>query len=101
MGKAARLSNGDAEQTLYSRVTPSALEKIGGSPAGRTVVASYVANIWLQGSYVELGVGPGPAHYDERHSNCNGKQAGFLAMCSAKLAIRRSRRSAARSRARS
>jgi L-asparaginase II len=32
-------------------------------------------------AYVELGVGPAPAHYDERHNNCSGKHAGFLAMC--------------------
>jgi len=31
--------------------------------------------------YVERGVGPAPAHYDERHNNCSGKHAGFLAMC--------------------
>lgn len=31
--------------------------------------------------YVELGVGPAPAHIDERHHNCSGKHAGFLAAC--------------------
>ncbi|MBK0391027.1 asparaginase [Ramlibacter algicola] len=31
--------------------------------------------------YVDQGVGPAPAHYDERHHNCSGKHAGFLAWC--------------------
>ena len=31
--------------------------------------------------FVELGVGPAPEHYDERHHNCSGKHAGFLAYC--------------------
>ena len=31
--------------------------------------------------YVELGVGPAPEHVDERHHNCSGKHAGFLAYC--------------------
>ncbi|MFC5497198.1 asparaginase [Caenimonas terrae] len=31
--------------------------------------------------YVELGVGPAPAHIDERHHNCSGKHSGFLAYC--------------------
>jgi L-asparaginase II len=31
--------------------------------------------------YVEAGVGPAPAVVDERHSNCSGKHAGFLAHC--------------------
>ncbi|HSH90873.1 MAG TPA: asparaginase [Ramlibacter sp.] len=31
--------------------------------------------------YVELGVGPAPATIDERHNNCSGKHAGFLAHC--------------------
>jgi L-asparaginase II len=30
---------------------------------------------------VELGVGPAPAQVDERHHNCSGKHAGFLAAC--------------------
>jgi L-asparaginase II len=33
--------------------------------------------------YPEYGVGPvpGPGEYDERHNNCSGKHAGFLAYC--------------------
>jgi L-asparaginase II len=31
--------------------------------------------------YVELGVGPAPEHVDQRHHNCSGKHAGFLAYC--------------------
>lgn len=31
--------------------------------------------------YVEAGVGPPPASIDERHNNCSGKHAGFLAAC--------------------
>lgn len=31
--------------------------------------------------YVELGVAPAPAAWDERHHNCSGKHAGFLAHC--------------------
>lgn len=31
--------------------------------------------------YVELGVAPAPAQVDERHHNCSGKHAGFLAYC--------------------
>lgn len=31
--------------------------------------------------YVELGVAPAPAHFDERNHNCSGKHAGFLAWC--------------------
>lgn len=31
--------------------------------------------------FVELGVAPAPAEYDERHHNCSGKHSGFLAMC--------------------
>lgn len=31
--------------------------------------------------YVEAGVAPAPATYDERHHNCSGKHAGFLAAC--------------------
>jgi L-asparaginase II len=31
--------------------------------------------------FVELGVAPAPAQYDERNHNCSGKHAGFLAMC--------------------
>jgi L-asparaginase II len=31
--------------------------------------------------YVETGVGPPPATVDERHNNCSGKHAGFLAAC--------------------
>jgi len=31
--------------------------------------------------YVELGVAPPPAVIDERHNNCSGKHAGFLALC--------------------
>jgi L-asparaginase II len=31
--------------------------------------------------FVELGVGPAPAAVDERHHNCSGKHAGFLAYC--------------------
>ncbi len=31
--------------------------------------------------YVENGVGPAPATVDERHNNCSGKHAGFLAHC--------------------
>lgn len=33
--------------------------------------------------YAELGVGPAPApgSFDERHHNCSGKHAGFLAWC--------------------
>lgn len=31
--------------------------------------------------YVEHGVGPAPAAFDERHHNCSGKHAGFLAHC--------------------
>lgn len=31
--------------------------------------------------YVEQGVGPAPAAFDERHHNCSGKHSGFLACC--------------------
>ena len=31
--------------------------------------------------FVELGVAPAPAQYDERNHNCSGKHSGFLAMC--------------------
>lgn len=31
--------------------------------------------------YVADGVGPEPAHYDERNHNCSGKHSGFLAYC--------------------
>lgn len=31
--------------------------------------------------YVEQGVAPAPAAFDERHHNCSGKHAGFLACC--------------------
>jgi len=31
--------------------------------------------------FVELGVAPAPATFDERHNNCSGKHAGFLAHC--------------------
>jgi L-asparaginase II len=31
--------------------------------------------------FVEAGIGPAPANYDERHNNCSGKHAGFLAYC--------------------
>jgi L-asparaginase II len=31
--------------------------------------------------FVESGVGPAPATFDERHNNCSGKHAGFLAHC--------------------
>ena len=31
--------------------------------------------------YVETGVGPAPEVIDERHNNCSGKHAGFLAHC--------------------
>ena len=31
--------------------------------------------------YVDAGVGPAPAHYDQRHHNCSGKHSGFLAWC--------------------
>ncbi|AEG91497.1 asparaginase [Ramlibacter tataouinensis] len=31
--------------------------------------------------FVELGLGPAPARVDERHHNCSGKHAGFLAYC--------------------
>jgi L-asparaginase II len=31
--------------------------------------------------FVELGVAPAPAAFDERHHNCSGKHSGFLAMC--------------------
>jgi L-asparaginase II len=31
--------------------------------------------------YVDLGVGPAPEHIDQRHHNCSGKHAGFLAYC--------------------
>ena len=33
--------------------------------------------------FAELGIGPapGPGEYDERHHNCSGKHAGFLAYC--------------------
>lgn len=31
--------------------------------------------------FVELGVAPAPAVIDERHHNCSGKHAGFLAWC--------------------
>jgi L-asparaginase II len=31
--------------------------------------------------YVELGVGPAPEHVDQRHHNCSGKHAGFVAYC--------------------
>ena len=31
--------------------------------------------------FVEQGVGPAPAHIDERHHNCSGKHSGFLAYC--------------------
>jgi L-asparaginase II len=32
-------------------------------------------------AFVELGVAPAPVSYDERHNNCSGKHAGFLACC--------------------
>lgn len=32
-------------------------------------------------AFVEAGVAPAPAHHDERHNNCSGKHAGFLALC--------------------
>ena len=31
--------------------------------------------------FVTDGVGPEPAHYDERNHNCSGKHSGFLAYC--------------------
>ena len=31
--------------------------------------------------YAEFGQGPAPASFDERHHNCSGKHAGFLAWC--------------------
>jgi L-asparaginase II len=31
--------------------------------------------------FVEFGVAPAPASIDERHNNCSGKHAGFLAFC--------------------
>jgi L-asparaginase II len=31
--------------------------------------------------YVEQGLGPAPTDFDERHHNCSGKHAGFLAHC--------------------
>ncbi|MGZ5271721.1 MAG: asparaginase [Ramlibacter sp.] len=31
--------------------------------------------------FAELGVTPAPGSYDERHHNCSGKHAGFLAWC--------------------
>lgn len=31
--------------------------------------------------FVELGLGPAPQQVDERHHNCSGKHAGFLAYC--------------------
>jgi L-asparaginase II len=31
--------------------------------------------------YVDQGVGPRPDSFDERHHNCSGKHAGFLAYC--------------------
>lgn len=31
--------------------------------------------------FVEMGLGPAPATVDERHHNCSGKHAGFLAYC--------------------
>lgn len=31
--------------------------------------------------FVELGVAPAPAEWDERHHNCSGKHAGFAAYC--------------------
>ncbi|RYF16933.1 MAG: asparaginase [Comamonadaceae bacterium] len=31
--------------------------------------------------FVELGIAPAPASYDERHHNCSGKHSGFLAWC--------------------
>lgn len=31
--------------------------------------------------FVELGIAPAPARYDERHHNCSGKHSGFLAWC--------------------
>ena len=31
--------------------------------------------------YIEAGVGPAPETIDERHNNCSGKHAGFLAHC--------------------
>lgn len=31
--------------------------------------------------FTELGLGPAPATVDERHHNCSGKHAGFLAYC--------------------
>ncbi len=31
--------------------------------------------------FVADGVGPEPAHYDERNHNCSGKHSGFLAYC--------------------
>lgn len=31
--------------------------------------------------FVDLGVGPRPEHFDQRHHNCSGKHSGFLAYC--------------------
>lgn len=31
--------------------------------------------------FVDLGIAPAPASYDERHHNCSGKHSGFLAWC--------------------
>jgi L-asparaginase II len=31
--------------------------------------------------FAELGIAPAPGSYDERHHNCSGKHAGFLAWC--------------------
>jgi L-asparaginase II len=31
--------------------------------------------------FVDAGVAPAPANWDERHNNCSGKHAGFLACC--------------------
>jgi L-asparaginase II len=31
--------------------------------------------------FVDAGVGPAPASYDERHHNCSGKHSGFVACC--------------------
>lgn len=31
--------------------------------------------------FVELGVAPAPAAFDERHHNCSGKHSGFVAWC--------------------
>jgi L-asparaginase II len=31
--------------------------------------------------FAELGIAPAPAAYDERHHNCSGKHAGFVAHC--------------------